>query len=84
MGGDEFCILVEKCGLEKCRQLVSVMNEKAAAFNKNSKDVMIQIACGFEKYDKRIDYDIGDTLRRADRMMYTEKLAMKGKKADVR
>jgi diguanylate cyclase (GGDEF)-like protein len=84
MGGDEFCILVEKCGLEKCRQLVSVMNEKAAAFNKNSKDVMIQIACGFEKYDKRIDYDIGDTLRRADRMMYAEKLAMKGKKADVR
>jgi hypothetical protein len=60
------------------------MNEKAAAFNKNSKDVMIQIACGFEKYDKRIDYDIGDTLRRADRMMYAEKLAMKGKKTDVR
>jgi diguanylate cyclase (GGDEF)-like protein len=81
MGGDEFCILVEKCGLEKCRQLVSIMNEKAAAFNKNSKDVVIQIACGFEKFDKRIDYDIGDTLRRADRMMYTEKLAMKGKKS---
>jgi diguanylate cyclase (GGDEF)-like protein len=82
MGGDEFCVLVEKCGLEKCRHLVAIMHEKAEAFNKTSPDVHIHIACGYEKFDNRIDYDIGDTLRRADRMMYTEKLAMKHRNAE--
>lgn len=39
----------------------------------------LNIACGYELYDPDEDYDIGDTLRRADKIMYNEKFEMKKK-----
>lgn len=39
----------------------------------------LNIACGYELYAPDEDYDIGDTLRRADKIMYNEKFEMKKK-----
>lgn len=77
MGGDEFCVLMPNCTLESCRKQVRYLLEQVDRFNSKSKDVHMGIACGYEMYDKRIDYDISDTARRADKMMYHEKFAMK-------
>ncbi|MCM1325883.1 MAG: diguanylate cyclase [Bacteroidales bacterium] len=87
MGGDEFCVLIPNGSKNQCKKLLEKLREKVERFNQKSTDVFMQIACGYEEYDKRIDYDIGDTFRRADKMMYHEKFSMKhqaGKDAEVR
>lgn len=77
MGGDEFCVLLPGCSLRECKKRVECVERLAGEYNKTHKDIRIGIACGYEIYDKRIDYDINDTLRRADKMMYEKKFNMK-------
>lgn len=50
-------------------------------FNRENTDIVIRIACGYELFDKRMDYNINDISRRADRMMYHEKFAIKQQSA---
>ncbi len=77
MGGDEFCALVQGCSLRECEKRVTRVEQLAEEYNKTHGDIRIEIACGYEVYDRRIDYDINDTLRRADKMMYEKKFSMK-------
>ncbi|MCM1213083.1 MAG: GGDEF domain-containing protein [Lachnospiraceae bacterium] len=77
MGGDEFCVLLKNRSLEDCKKRILRMKEKCERYNRENDDILIRIACGYELYDKRLDYDINDTSRRADRMMYHEKFTMK-------
>lgn len=78
VGGDEFCVLLKSNSLNACRSRVDLMHSKVYQFNRETTTgINMQIACGFEKYDKRIDYDIEDTARRADRNMYQDKFTMK-------
>lgn len=77
MGGDEFCTLIRGCSLRECEKRVERIGKLAGEYNKTHKDIRIGIACGYEVFDRRIDYDINDTLRRADKMMYEKKFRMK-------
>lgn len=80
MGGDEFCILLNKVSLKECSGRVKKLQEEVARHNQeHPTNFTIQIACGYVAYDGDIDYDLNDTLRRADKMMYHEKFAMKQK-----
>ena len=83
MGGDEFCVLLRDRSLEDCKRRISRMKEKCDRYNSENTDIQIRIACGYELFDKRLDYDINDTSRRADRMMYHEKFTMKQQLAGV-
>lgn len=87
MGGDEFCVLIRNGSKTLCEKQLTRLREKVERFNQKSQDVFMQIACGYEIYDKRLDYDIGDTFRRADKMMYHEKFSMKhqaGREVEIR
>lgn len=78
IGGDEFCVLMRGVSFELCKNRIATLYEKVEKENeKKLIDVKMQIACGYVLYDKRIDYDIQDTVRRADKMMYKEKFIMK-------
>jgi len=77
MGGDEFCVLLQGGSLEDCKRRIQRLKDKAEQYNRQHEDIVIRIACGYELYDKRIDFDINDTSRRADKMMYHEKFSMK-------
>lgn len=78
MGGDEFCVLLSEISIKRCERLIEELKRKTREWNRNSVEKFeLQIACGYAIYDKKEDYDLGDTLRRADRMMYREKLMMK-------
>ena len=80
MGGDEFCVLLKGVSLEECGKRVQRLKVEVDRCNQsNPKEYPIQIACGYKLYDSEVDYDLGDTLRRADKMMYHEKFAMKQK-----
>ena len=78
IGGDEFCVLMQGVSLEMCKNRVATLYKKVEKENeKKLIDVKMEIACGYVLYDKRIDYDIQDTVRRADKIMYKEKYVMK-------
>ncbi len=78
MGGDEFCVLLKGISVAECRKRIALLRKAADASNRRNPDEFpIQIASGYEEYDKTLDYDLGDTLRRADKMMYHEKFVMK-------
>lgn len=78
MGGDEFCVLLEQIPIEKCRKMVEKLTSRTEEWNQtDEEEFKIHIACGYALYNEKEDYDLGDTLRRADRMMYHEKFRMK-------
>ncbi|MBQ8591765.1 MAG: GGDEF domain-containing protein [Lachnospiraceae bacterium] len=78
LGGDEFCVLMKDVSLETCRSRLTTLNERVNKENaKKLIAITMQVAHGYVLYDKRIDYDILDTVRRADKMMYKEKYSMK-------
>lgn len=84
MGGDEFCVLLEGVSLEICRERVQRLKKFVEEHNKKyPEEFPVQIACGYELYDENEDFDFGDTLRRADKMMYQEKFIMKSRKAEA-
>ncbi len=77
MGGDEFYVLLENGNLHLCKQKVQELKERVERCNKVGNGFRMGIACGYQMYDKRMDYDISETARRADKTMYQEKFAMK-------
>ena len=77
MGGDEFYCLIPRGGKASCREQQSAMERMVDEYNAKSQDVTIAIACGFARYDNRIDYDLNSTAKRADQLMYQNKEEMK-------
>lgn len=77
-GGDEFCVLMKGISLAECKSRVETLYQEVQTENeKQQLGINMAVACGYVMYDKRIDYDIQDTVRRADKMMYKEKYSMK-------
>lgn len=78
MGGDEFCVLINNHSEKECEKMLQQLKKDTAEWNEtHNEKFSIQIAAGYAFYDHTLDYDIGDTLRRADKMMYREKYEMK-------
>ncbi len=77
MGGDEFTVLLENVSLEECKRRMKKLRNAVESRNTHHPEMIMGIASGYELYDKRLDHDINDTARRADKMMYREKFAMK-------
>ena len=78
LGGDEFCVILRHINEEECQTYLSRFDERLAEFNISHPDEFpIHIAYGYAHFDENIDFDFGDTLRRADKGMYQMKMAMK-------
>ena len=83
LGGDEFCVLIHGGTPKACSDQIQKLWEKTEQFNKENPEAFpVHIAVGFVSYDKDKDYDFADTLRRADRLMYEKKFAMKHQQAE--
>lgn len=76
MGGDEFNVLLENGDLYLCKKRLAQLQEMVAKCDKVG-GFRMGIACGYKMYDRLLDYDIHETARRADKVMYQEKFAMK-------
>lgn len=79
MGGDEFCVLLRHISEKQCQQHLKEFDDQLALFNQEHPDEFpVEIAYGYASYDAGTDFDFADTVRRADKMMYQKKHAMKG------
>lgn len=83
LGGDEFSAILNKPDINDCEKRIQLMNERVDMFNRESRDIHMGIACGYAVYDPKEDEDIHATIRRADKMMYEVKFAMKQKAAET-
>lgn len=81
LGGDEFSAILERGDIADCEKRIQMMNDRVERFNRVSQDIHMGIACGYAKFDPNEDEDIHATIRRADKMMYEVKFAMKQKEA---
>lgn len=80
MGGDEFSVIIKNAKLTEVSQRVENLCDMVKNSSKTA-GFSMAIACGYKLYDKRIDFDLSDTARRADRMMYQQKFTMKEHRA---
>lgn len=78
IGGDEFCVLLKNKTIRDCEKMIQHLKKGTEEWNlEHQEKFSIQIATGYALYDADMDYDIGDTRRRADKMMYRDKYRMK-------
>lgn len=77
IGGDEFCVILNN--LQNCNILDLIQNieSQEEQFNKSSKEIFMQIACGYAVFDASLDSNIEATRSRADEMMYENKKQLK-------
>lgn len=78
MGGDEFCVVIKSISDRDCERAVASLREMENEYNrKNPDEFSAHIACGFVRFDKETDFDINDAIRRADKLMYLDKMRLK-------
>ncbi len=78
IGGDEFCVFLCNSSEEDCKTCLHVFDKLTEEFNAmHPEEFPVHIAYGYADHIAKVDFDFSDTLRRADRMMYQTKLAMK-------
>lgn len=78
MGGDEFCVLMQNVDEVTVKKACDALQHNTEQWNAISGEKFrMQIACGYMQYLETRDFNIEDTLRRADHKMYENKIAMK-------
>lgn len=77
IGGDEFCVVIDKIKEEKVLTLISKLRKQEHQYNIFSDDVQMGIACGYAVFDANKDKSIEDTMGRADVLMYENKRELK-------
>lgn len=85
IGGDEFVVIIEgdkvSLGRYFVMQIRGEMNRKKANALLNPWE-QVSAAIGFAVYDPNIDKSADDVFKRADKLMYENKIAMKAQRTD--
>ena len=77
IGGDEFCVLIDDHNTCDISHLISCLRKEEAVYNASSRNIHLQIACGYAVYDSRTDADLDALQKRADQNMYENKTQLK-------
>lgn len=77
IGGDEFCVLIDDHNTCDISHLISCLRKEEAVYNASSRNIHLQIACGYAVYDSRTDADLDALQKRADQNMYENKKQLK-------
>lgn len=76
IGGDEFCAVIMNAEKVKIEEHLQHLKNVQDFYNKKSKDVEMQIACGYALFEDA-DLNIESTRSRADARMYVHKKELK-------
>ena len=77
IGGDEFCVLIDDHNTCDISHLISCLRKEEAVYNASSRNIHLQIACGYAVFDSRTDADLDALQKRADQDMYENKKQLK-------
>ena len=77
IGGDEFCVLIDDHNTCDISHLISCLRKEEAVYNASSRNIHLQIACGYAVFDSRTDADLDALQKRADQNMYENKKQLK-------
>ena len=77
IGGDEFCVLIDDHDTCDISHLISCLRKEEAVYNASSRNIHLQIACGYAVFDSRTDADLDALQKRADQNMYENKKQLK-------
>lgn len=79
IGGDEFVTILKKQDVERKAELLSVFTDEIRRFNRNNTkyEQKVQIAIGIATYEPGEDKSFQTVFRRADSIMYENKISLK-------
>lgn len=79
IGGDEFVTILKNDDVKKKAEYLSTFNDEITRFNRNNTkyEQKVQIAIGIAAYDSGEDKSFQTVFRRADSVMYENKMALK-------
>lgn len=77
IGGDEFCVLIDDHNTCDISHLICCLRKEEAVYNASSRNIHLQIACGYAVFDSRTDTDLDALQKRADQNMYENKKQLK-------
>ena len=77
IGGDEFCVLIDDHNTCDINHLISCLRKEEAVYNASSRNIHLQISCGYAVFDPRTDADLDALQKRADQNMYENKKQLK-------
>ncbi len=83
IGGDEFCVILEKTNAVEIHQILDSLERKINVYNEKN-NIKISYAKGYEISTREHYYLIEELTKRADSRMYENKRLMKGKRLDGR
>ena len=83
IGGDEFCVILEKTNAVEIHQILDSLERKINVYNEKN-NIKISYAKGCEISTREHYYLMEELTKRADSRMYENKRLMKGKRLDGR
>ena len=75
VGGDEFVAILRGGDFEIREKL---QNDFAETVKRNALDGQVVMACGISVFDKTCDHNVADVFKKADALMYQNKVSLKG------
>ena len=75
VGGDEFVAILRGGDFEIREKL---QNDFAETVKRNAFDGQVVMACGISVFDKTCDHSVADVFKKADALMYQNKVSLKG------
>ena len=77
IGGDEFCVLIDDHNTCDISHLICCLRKKESIYNASSRNIHLQISCGYAVFDPQTDTDLDALQKRADQNMYENKKQLK-------
>ena len=77
IGGDEFCVLIDDHNTCDISHLICCLRKEESIYNASSRNIYLQISCGYAVFDPRTDTDLDALQKRADQNMYENKKQLK-------
>lgn len=77
LGGDEFCAILKDLSLEQYQEKSRQMEERIASLKNSFLENQMEVADGYARFNPKLDYDLHNTMERADKVMYEKKRTMR-------
>ncbi len=77
IGGDEFCIIAHDFTIEDFIEVRTSIEKYIGDLKMPSEDLHMGISAGYAAFNPNLDYNLRDTMKRADDLMYQRKMEIK-------